>query len=690
MADKGWTARVAAAAGVAAGTGAAQLGLGYGLGVVVWPAVPADDSVWLGSLGWATWIAASATVFGAVIAGRLGRGTGGPWRFALAASAAVGALLTVALIALPARAAVRTDTFSPQTIAGGYAVIGVLLGLAIAYWAVVSRPVAANLIATAAWLWSLAVAAVVATIFWHRPSATYLSSWQFFSPDSPDDQYGTIYWPSALLTLLAALVIGIIGALPAVRRGDLGVGAASSGAVGPLLVAAAFFVLAPQLTGTPGPLQSAYLIAPYAVLAGLAGSALTVALGQRGAARRRAGSTSGDAVLPASVSSRSSEARGSRSRKAGAVSAKAADSAPTSAEPAAGAAGAGTTSDPEAGVPRARAARSESAAAGAAVVPSPRPAPKGRSKEPAKSDATDTPVAEATPPPADAEPRQRRSLMDRFRRGKATQRDTGSAVDPSAIATGRAKAPASATASAPTSATAAAPRAATAAAPTAPRPAAVPRSAEAPRSGEAPRSAAAPAQAGSSLASAPVSGRSRPARSGVPSVDGNARPASSSASGRSDTRSTVAPPPASPPIAKINDARSGENRPAAPKTAASSAPDLQAGPADAASSDKTPPAQKNPAKSTKATPARATSQPSAPRQARATGSRAATPTKPAAATRPVPPKDAVPKNTGSKDADAKGAPSGGAGLIDEDDTAELPVQDSRRRPGRRAGEDEAR
>ena len=163
MAEKGWTAQVAAAAGVAAGTGAAQLGLGYGLGVVVWPAVPTDDSVWLGSLGWATWIAASATVFGAVIAGRLGRAAGGPWRFALAASAAVGALLTVALIALPARAAVRTDTFSPQTIAGGYAVIGVLLGLVIAYWAVVSRPVAANLIATAAWLWSLAVAAVVAT-----------------------------------------------------------------------------------------------------------------------------------------------------------------------------------------------------------------------------------------------------------------------------------------------------------------------------------------------------------------------------------------------------------------------------------------------------------------------------------------------------------------------------------------------
>ena len=129
---EGWTTQVAAAAGVAATTGAAQLGLGYGLGVVVWPtAVTADDSLWLGSLGWATWIAASSTVFGAVVASRFSARRGGPWRFALAASAAVGALLAVALIALPARFAVRPDTFSPETIAGGYAAIGVLFGLVI-------------------------------------------------------------------------------------------------------------------------------------------------------------------------------------------------------------------------------------------------------------------------------------------------------------------------------------------------------------------------------------------------------------------------------------------------------------------------------------------------------------------------------------------------------------------------------
>ncbi|HEY7271256.1 MAG TPA: Hansenula MRAKII killer toxin-resistant protein 1 [Actinoplanes sp.] len=278
--NPGWTAHGAAAA-AAAVTGAAQLGLGYGLGVVAWPTGPtADDSVWLGSLGWATWIAASATVFGAVLAARLPYRSGGPWRLTLAASAAVGALLPLALIALPARAAVRSDTFAPATIAAGYAAAGILLGAVIAYWAVVSRPVAANLIATAIWLWSLAAAAVVVELASHRFSETYLTSWQFADPGGVA-RYGTIHWPSALLTLAAALIIGILTAWPAVRRGDLGLGAAASGAAGPLLVAASFFVLAPRLTNTLGTLGSAYLIAPYAVLAGLAGSAMSVALGRR-------------------------------------------------------------------------------------------------------------------------------------------------------------------------------------------------------------------------------------------------------------------------------------------------------------------------------------------------------------------------------------------------------------------------
>ncbi|MCY1143913.1 Hansenula MRAKII killer toxin-resistant protein 1 [Actinoplanes sp. Pm04-4] len=302
MADKGWTARVAIAAGAAAGTGAAQLGLGYGLGVVVWPVTPTpDDSAWLGSLGWATWITASATVFGAVLGSRYrggpGSRTSAAWRFALAACAAVGALVTVALIALPARSAVRVDTFSPQVIAGGYAAVGLVLGLVVAFWAVSSRPVAANLMATGVWLWALAVAAIVVELTTNRDSATYLTSWQFAEVAS-SGRYGTIYWPSALLTLAAAFLVGVLAATPAARRGNLGVGAATSGAAGPLLVAIAFLALAPRLTGALGPIESAYLIAPYAVLAGLAGSALAVATARALANRRTQPTPTTDHQVP--------------------------------------------------------------------------------------------------------------------------------------------------------------------------------------------------------------------------------------------------------------------------------------------------------------------------------------------------------------------------------------------------------
>jgi hypothetical protein len=290
MADKGWTSQAAAAAGIAAGAGAAQLGLGYGLGVLMWPttATGAED-IWLGSLGWATWITASATVLGAVIAGRLRPVRAGRWRalwrFALALASALGALVAVALVALPARSAVRADTLSPQLMAGGYALAGLLAGLVVAFWAVSSGPVAANLIGTALWLWALAVAGVVAELLTGRDFATYLTSWQFAESAVSPIRYGGIYWPSALLTLFAAFVIGLISAWPAASRTETGLGTAISGAVGPLLVAFSFLILAPQLTEAMGPLQSAYLIAPYAVLAGLAGSALTATLAQAGHSR---------------------------------------------------------------------------------------------------------------------------------------------------------------------------------------------------------------------------------------------------------------------------------------------------------------------------------------------------------------------------------------------------------------------
>ncbi|MFD0519171.1 Hansenula MRAKII killer toxin-resistant protein 1 [Paractinoplanes durhamensis] len=427
MADKGWTGRFATAAGVAAGTGAAQLGLGYGLGVVVWPvATTTDPSVWLGSLGWATWITASATVFGAIIASRPAEAQAersrGPLAAAIALCAGVGALVAVALIALPARDSVRLEARSPQSIAAAYALIGIALGVLVAYWAVRSRPVGANLIATAAWLWALAITSIVMELSLHRASATYLTSWQFAEATS-GGRYGTIYWPSALLTLGAAFLIGIIAAAPAAGRGNLGLGTATSGAVGPLLVAASFLVLAPRLTGDLGPLESAYLIAPYAVLAGLAGSALTVSAAKALANRR--GSASPVAVGEEEPADDPAFAAGSPRRP----SPIAATSSPAVPQPAlaAAAAAAAAASTPT--------GRAKLPAQAKPADPAPKPAtPSPKADDSAKRDSrpNPTPVAAAkTPTPLNEPPKAPTAVNDpeiaaaarpgRLRGRKATQ-----------------------------------------------------------------------------------------------------------------------------------------------------------------------------------------------------------------------------------------------------------------------------
>src|SRR5256885_14991587 len=79
MAARGWGGSIALAVGVAAGMAAAQLGVVYGLGIMAWTGAtdPAGESAWLASLAWTTWIAATSTVVGAVVADRLSAGGAG-------------------------------------------------------------------------------------------------------------------------------------------------------------------------------------------------------------------------------------------------------------------------------------------------------------------------------------------------------------------------------------------------------------------------------------------------------------------------------------------------------------------------------------------------------------------------------------------------------------------------------------
>ncbi|WP_233584036.1 hypothetical protein [Micromonospora sp. CV4] len=348
MARRGWGVSIVTAIGVAAGAGAAQLGFGYGLGVITWTPTDAGatDTAWADGLAWATWLAASSTVLGAVCAQRLHQRavppaaeptvvdpdptppaapsptgepepaersesvTSGPTRPAavegtspasaqvaevppsehggllrrvsLALGAAIGGLVTVLLVAVPARVAVGADTGAPQRVAAVHAGLGILIGVLVALWALRSRAAAANVTATAAWLWLLAVVSVIDGVRVGRGlTGAQLGTWQL-DPDHPRYWIGDqLYWPGALLALVPALLIGALAARRAARSAGHRVGAAASGAAGPLLVALAYLTTLPRWSAL-GPAQlSTQVIAPYAVIVGVGGSVLVAVLAER-------------------------------------------------------------------------------------------------------------------------------------------------------------------------------------------------------------------------------------------------------------------------------------------------------------------------------------------------------------------------------------------------------------------------
>ncbi|MFU8875325.1 hypothetical protein [Micromonospora sp. SL4-19] len=289
MARRGWGGSIATALGVAAGTGAAQLGIGYGLGIINWAPAAAGrvEATWVASLAWATWISATSVVAGAICAHRLAgeddEEPGGlPRKLSLAVAATVGALITVLLVAVPARAAAVPDTASPQAVAAGYAAVGLLVGLLLATWALRTRAAANNLIATTGWLWLLAVVSVVDGVLSGRGLTTaQLGIWQISADSERFWIRDYFYWPGALLSLGSALVIGVLAARRAVRVPERRIGAAASGAAGPLLVALAYLLAVPRLAAIAAEQVSAHLIAPYAVIAGVGGSVLVAALAQR-------------------------------------------------------------------------------------------------------------------------------------------------------------------------------------------------------------------------------------------------------------------------------------------------------------------------------------------------------------------------------------------------------------------------
>ena len=172
--------------GAAAAAGAAQLGIGYGLGVFSWlPTVNGvDEAAWLASLAWTVWISTTSVVIGAVAADRLVLASVGLspmgrtlWRGTLAITAALGGLIVVALTAVPARAA--QHTYAPHMIVGTYAVAGVIFGLIVALIAVNIPAMATNVVITSAWGWLVAAVATLDSVAASRDlRVVQLGVWQ--------------------------------------------------------------------------------------------------------------------------------------------------------------------------------------------------------------------------------------------------------------------------------------------------------------------------------------------------------------------------------------------------------------------------------------------------------------------------------------------------------------------------------
>ncbi len=287
MAGRSWATSIATTIGVAAGAGAAQLGIGYGLGVISWQDAPSDATTWFNSLTWVTWLSGTSTVIGAMVSERLvgdephrdeHAAVTFAWKFVIALSAAVGALITVPLVALPSRAP-RPDNIAPYFTTGGYAIAGVIVGALVALAAISVRAIAANVITWAAWVWALAVVVVADVVRSGGDVAgsAQLSAWQFTGKVWVR---GVLNLPGALLMIGVALIVGFLAAWPGGRRGDNRLGIGISGAAGPVLVAIAYFFAGPVTVDNQH--MSAFYIAPWAVLAGLGGSVLVAFIGPKG------------------------------------------------------------------------------------------------------------------------------------------------------------------------------------------------------------------------------------------------------------------------------------------------------------------------------------------------------------------------------------------------------------------------
>lgn len=277
MSMRAWVKPLGTTLGVAAVAGAAQLGIAYGIAILLWAKDFTDpgEGAWAANLTWVCWLAAASVVLGVVIGRRVTPPIEFPRsvlaQFATVASAAVGALVTVPLVGIPARYAELAGDSAPASTAARIALVGVLLGAVVSVGVLLGRPLEWNTLATTGVLWAVAFGSVLVSLGrGEPPDSVRLAVWSY--AETPG-------WFAVMAPMLvAALAVGAGLALLAKRQGHSRVAVAVCGAPGPLVVAIAYLVAGPGSRPETGEQFLPYLAVPYAVLTGLLGSLLVAAI----------------------------------------------------------------------------------------------------------------------------------------------------------------------------------------------------------------------------------------------------------------------------------------------------------------------------------------------------------------------------------------------------------------------------
>ncbi|MGX7676396.1 hypothetical protein [Plantactinospora sp. DSM 117369] len=274
MAYRTWGRVLLAALLVGIVSGAGQLGIAYGLGLVRFDRGfdAATANQWPAQLVWVGWFAMVAAVLGATLADRLARRYTLPTtlgnRAAISALAALGALAVAPLSMQPARAA-QVASADPVTLAGVAAALGAGVGFLAALAALSQRPLVWNIAAVTGTVWFLAVLSVLPSLGPTDP----LPAVRLGGVDPSWLSAGTSQRLAVVTMPALALVAGALtGALARWRELSVPV-VASCGVAGPLMLALAYVVAG------RGDSADAYQAAPYwgaliSVGAGALGSVL--------------------------------------------------------------------------------------------------------------------------------------------------------------------------------------------------------------------------------------------------------------------------------------------------------------------------------------------------------------------------------------------------------------------------------